>query len=293
MTRGQRTALVLGISTTAALVASYGVYAAILRIPERQVEIATKHAVVAAVPMPLGTMLTADSVKLVDWPARTPLAGGFTDIESVVNRGLIAPVVENEPLTEIKLAPKEAGAGLPPTIQAGMRAMSVKVNEVIGVAGFVVPGTRVDVLTIIEGEERGDALSRVVVQNAQVLTAGTRYDQEEAKQEGKAIRSTVVTLMVTPDDAERIALAQSQGELMLALRNPLDVTASETRGVRTSALLSGGESAPPPAPVRRRPAAAPVAVSSPEPAAPVVRPYTVETIRAAKRVEEKVADSVR
>jgi pilus assembly protein CpaB len=292
MTRGKRTSIVLGVATTAALVASYGVYAAIAKIPERRVEIATTHAVVAASAMPVGTLLTKDSVKLVDWPARTPLDGGFSDIAAVIDRGLIAPVVENEPLTENKLAPKEAGAGLPPTIAPGMRAMSVKVNEVIGVAGFVVPGTRVDVLTIIEGEQREDAISRVVVHNVQVLTAGTRYDQEEAKEEGKAIRSTVVTLMVTPEDAERIALAQSQGQLMLALRNPMDVAETETRGVRTSALFGG---APPPAApaaatrtTRPKPAAPPAPV-----AVPVVRPYTVETIRAAKRAEEKVLEAGR
>ena len=292
MTRGKRTAIVLGVATTAALMASYGVYAAISRIPERQVEIATKHAVVAATAMPVGTLLTEESVKLVDWPERTPLAGGFSDIESVVNRGLIAPIGENEPLTESKLAPKGAGAGLPPTIQPGMRAISVKVNEVIGVAGFVIPGTRVDVLTIIEGEQRDDALSRVVVNNVQVLTAGTRYDQEEAKEEGKAIRSTVVTLMVSPEDAERIALAQSQGELMLALRNPMDVATTETRGVRRGALFGA---AAPPAPVRApRRAVAPASAPAPvAPVAPVIRPYTVETIRAAKRAEEKVVDATR
>ena len=292
MTRGKRTAIVLGIATTAALMASYGVYAAISRIPERQVEIATKHAVVAATGMPVGTLLTEESVKLVDWPERTPLAGGFSDIESVVNRGLIAPLVENEPLTESKLAPKEAGAGLPPTIRPGMRAISVKVNEVIGVAGFVIPGTRVDVLTIIEGETRDDALSRVVVNNVQVLTAGTRYDQEEAREEGKAIRSTVVTLMVTPEDAERIALAQSQGELMLALRNPMDVATTQTRGVRTAALFGAAAPAEPVRAPRRAvaPASPPPQVA---PVAAVVRPYTVETIRAAKRAEEKVVDATR
>jgi len=179
MNRQRRTLLVLVIAVGAAAIASYGVYAAIASIPERRVEIATQHAVVAAAAMPVGTLITAESVKLVDWPARTPLQHGFSSVEDVVDRGLIVPIVENEPLTESKLAPKEAGAGLPPTITPGMRAMSVKVNEVIGVAGFVVPGTRVDVLTIIEGDNRNDTMARVVVSNVQVLSAGTRYDQEE------------------------------------------------------------------------------------------------------------------
>ncbi|OFW38070.1 MAG: Flp pilus assembly protein CpaB [Acidobacteria bacterium RIFCSPLOWO2_12_FULL_67_14] len=268
-------------------------YAAIASIPERRVEIATQHAVVAAAAMPVGTLITAESVKLVDWPARTPLQHGFSSVEDVVDRGLIVPIVENEPLTESKLAPKEAGAGLPPTITPGMRAMSVKVNEVIGVAGFVVPGTRVDVLTIIEGDNRNDTMARVVVSNVQVLSAGTRYDQEEAKQEGKPIRSTVVTLMVTAEDAEKVALAQSQGELMLALRNPLDVEPSATVGVRKATLFGP---APSPAPAARAPRAKPASAPPPPmpPVVPMVRTtYTVETIRAAKRVEEKVLDAVR
>jgi pilus assembly protein CpaB len=97
----------------------------------------------------------------------------------------------------------------------GMRALSVKVNEVIGVAGFVVPGTRVDVLVTIR--EKDESRTRVAVSNVQILTAGTRYDQENA---GRPIPATVVTLLVTPEDSERIALAQTEGQLMLSLRNP-------------------------------------------------------------------------
>jgi pilus assembly protein CpaB len=162
----------------------------------------------------------------------------------------------------------------------------VKVNEVIGVAGFVVPGTRVDVVTIIAGQSREDTISRVVVSNVQVLSAGTRYDQEAPKKDGQAIRSTVVTLMVSPVDAERVALAQAEGQLMLTLRNPLDVEPSDTQGARKSALFAGA--APAPAPARgptRRAAPAP----APPPVVPVVSTrYSVETIRAAKRTEEVI-----
>ncbi len=146
----------------------------------------------------------------------------------MVNRGLIATVAENEPLTEGKLAPLEAGAGLPPSIPPGMRAISVKVNEVVGVAGFVVPGTRVDVMvTLADRQKEQKSLTRTVVSNVQVLTAGTRYDQEKAK-EGAPIPSTVVTLLVTPDDGERIALAASEGQIMLAFRDPLDTDLDAT-----------------------------------------------------------------
>ena len=282
MNRQTRDLIVLVTAVVAASVAAFGVYLAITRIPVRTVEIATRHAVVAAKAMTMGTRLTRESVKLVDWPAKTPLRGGFSDIETVVDRGLLASVIENEPLIESKLAPREAGAGLPPSIPAGMRAMSVKVNEVIGVAGFVVPGTRVDVVVVIR--QRDESMSRVVVGNVQVLTAGTKIDQENSK-DGKPIPSTVVTLLVSPQDAERIALAQSEGQIMLALRNPLDVAPSETRGVRTSSLMGGATTnvEVKPAVVRSK-VVAPVAPVT----APVARIYAVEAIRAAKRTEEPV-----
>src|SRR5688572_9188643 len=129
MNRQNRTLIVLVVAVAAAGLASFGVYSAIASIPERTVEIATKHAVVAAAELPVGTLLTRESVKLVAWPEKTPLQGGFDSVDAVIDRGLVASVVENEPLSESKLAPKEAGAGLPPTIKPGMRAISVKVNE--------------------------------------------------------------------------------------------------------------------------------------------------------------------
>ena len=291
MNRQTRTFVVVTVATASAALASFGVYKAVASIPERRVEIATKHAVVAASELPLGTMLTRESIKLVDWPEKTPVQGGFDSIEAVVDRGLIASVVANEPITENKLAAREAGAGLPPTITPGMRAISVKVNEVIGVAGFVVPGTRVDVVTVIDpnSQSQEDTISRVVVSNVQVLSAGTRYDQEEPRKDGQAIRSTVVTLMVSPQDAERVALAQAEGQLVLTLRNPLDVEPSNTTGVRKAALFASATPIPDaskPRPSRPATRPAPVVVASPQPAP--AQKYTVETIRAAKRSEEVV-----
>jgi pilus assembly protein CpaB len=286
MNRQTRTLIVLGVAVLAAFAASYGVYLAISRIPVREVEVATKHTVVANANLQMGTLLTKDNVKLVAWPVATPLAGGFDAIDAVVDRGLIANVVENEPIVETKVAPKEAGGGLPPSIPPGMRAMSVRVNEVIGVAGFVVPGTRVDVMVIVK--QRDDGLARVVVSNVQVLTAGTRYDQENAR-DGKPIPSTVVTLLVSPEDAEKIALAQLEGQLMLSLRNPMDIAPTESRGVRTAALLgTPPPAAPRAAPARRVAAAAIEPAPPPPPPPPAPRIYTVEAIRAAKRTDEVV-----
>jgi pilus assembly protein CpaB len=289
MTRGARTGLVVTVAVAVAGLASFGVYRAIQQMPVREVEVGKATMVIATEAMPMGTLLTRDKVKLVPWPSTTPIVGSFTAVDRVVDRGLISDLQANEPITESKLAPKDAGAGLPPAIPPGMRAISIKVNEVIGVAGFVVPGTRVDVLATVT-PEKGQTVSRVVLSDVQVLTANTRYDQEKAKQEGKPIPSTVVTLMLTPTDTEKITLAQEEGRLMLALRNPLDVQPTETQGTRLAALL--GTPTPEARPAARRVQVAKTAAPPPPP--PVVAPpqppppYVVEAIRAAKRSEEVV-----
>jgi pilus assembly protein CpaB len=286
MNRSKRTAVVVGIAVLLAAVASLGMYRIVSRMPVAAAEVRSVDVVVAQHPLKLGTRVTPDHVKVVKWPAETPMEGAFAKIEDVVNRGVIAPMAENEPLTNAKLASLEAGAGLPPSIPPGMRAVSVKVNEVVGVAGFVVPGTRVDVMVTLTNRQQGqESMTRVVVSNVQVLTAGTRYDQENAK-EGTPIPSTVVTLLVTPEDGERIALAASEGQIMLTLRNPLDTDSTTTTGVRTAGLL-GQAAAPPPAARPVRAAARPV---KPEvaPVAPAPSTYKVEAIRGAKRSEEIV-----
>ena len=210
MNRNSRTVIVLAIAVVMAGIASFGMYRVIASMPGRE-PVTMINAVVAADALRLGTRITRDHVKVVSWPASSPVPGSYTTIEEVLDRGVISPLAENEPLTASKLAPLEAGAGLPPSIPDGMRALSVKVNEVVGVAGFVVPGTRVDVLaTISSRQQNQQSTTRVVVSNVQVLTAGTRYDQEKAK-DGEAIPSTVVTLLVTPEDAERITLASTEG----------------------------------------------------------------------------------
>ena len=279
MTRAARTTAVLSLSIAFASVAAYGMYRVVGSIAVREVEVTSYQVVVTTAPLATGVLLQASDVKLVPWPAAAPVAGAFTDIKTVINRGLLTPLLANEPITADRLAPVSAGGGLTPSIRSGMRAMSVKVNEVIGVAGFVVPGTRVDVLvTIRRGTD--DTMTRTVVSNAQVLTAGTRNDQE--KPEGaESIPSTVVTLVVTPADAERIALAQAEGQIMLALRNPLDTAVSDAPGIGTAALM-GAQTVPAPVAttgVSRPPPPRPAAAAGP-------RPYSVEVIRGAKRSDE-------
>jgi pilus assembly protein CpaB len=293
MNRTTRTVVVMTVATLMAGIASLGVYAAVKSIPVREVEVAHTFVAVAAHNLPTGSRIAEKDVKLVAWPARNPVSGAFSEVKLILDRGLVAAVGENEPFTEAKLAPLGSGAGLPPSIPPGMRAMSVKVDEVIGVAGFVVPGTRVDLVVTLRGTGQAEeSMSRTVASNVLVLTAGTKFDQEQAK-DGKAQPSTVVTLAVSPSDAERVALASSEGKISLALRNPLDVTPTETAGVHVAALRLGMGSAPRPEPVKAQTATArrPIAsVPPPAAAAPVPAPkiYTVEAIRGAKRTEESV-----
>ena len=161
MNRRNRTLIVMLVAVGLASAATFLVYRAISQIPVRQIEVASSYVAVAAEDLPMGIRLTKDHVKLVGWPSSSPVQGSFSSPDALVGRGLIQGVKANEPLTENKLAPIAAGAGLPPSIPPGMRALSVRVNDVVGVAGFAVPGTRVDVLVTLN---KGDSsMSRAVV----------------------------------------------------------------------------------------------------------------------------------
>jgi pilus assembly protein CpaB len=280
MKRQYRTLIVMVVAVGTAALASFAVYRAVQRMPVREVEVASMQVVVAAEALPVGTRLDAKQLKVVDWPSRNPVAGSFSEVAPLVDRGVITAIAENEPVTGTKVASLEEGAGLPPIIPAGMRAISVRVNDVIGVAGFAVPGTRVDVVVTVDNGQ-GEPMSRTVVSHVQVLTAGTKFDQQNSK-DGKPIPTSVVTLMVLPEDAERIALASNEGKITLALRNPLDVQPTDTKGIRLAALMRGTGPEPVIDQKRHR-----VVATKPTPAAPPPV-YTVEAIRAAKRSAEVV-----
>lgn len=241
----------------------------------------TKTVVVAAADLELGRALTAEDVHLVQYPEASVPAGSFTSADGLMGRGVVAPIVQHEPILSAKLAPPGAGAGLPPIIPPGMRAVSVRVNDVVGVAGYVLPGTRVDVVTTMTPTlQQTDVTSKVVLTNVQVLTSGTRIEKDVEK--GKAMEVSVVTLLVDPTQAERLALASTEGKIQLALRNPLDTGAPSTTGVRPAVLLAYG--GPAPTPVRRPRGTAPAVA-----AAPTVPPApTVEMIRGDKRTQEVV-----
>jgi pilus assembly protein CpaB len=243
---------------------------------------------VAAADLAIGAELKREDLQVVSFPKGSAPEGTFSQPQDVIGRGLIVSLVKNEPVLSAKLASKEAGSGLPPVIPEGMRAVSVRVNEVIGVAGYVLPGTRVDVVaTASPTTQPVDTTSKVVLANVQVLTSGTRMEQDQEK--GKPMQVTVVTLLVTPEQAELLALASTEGKIQLALRNPLDQGAPPTPGVKPAVML-GLAQARPVAKGQRIARATPKAgqpVTMTETTAMAPMP-TVEIIRGDKRATEVI-----
>jgi len=248
----------------------------------------TVQIVVATEKLTLGNRLTDAQLRVANWPKANLPDGHFSDPKEIVGRGVIVPMSANEPVLDSKLASKEAGAGLGSAIPEGMRAVAVRVNDVIGVAGFVVPGTHVDIMIIGSPGPNGVITSKIFLENVQVLAAGQNVERDV---NGKPQTSQVVTMLVTPEDAQKLALA-GDARIQLALRNPIDMAVENPKGVQT-AMLYGTSSAgtPPEAP---RPRARPMVVKyapkpKPEIAAPVVsvepavRTVTVEVIRGDKR----------
>jgi pilus assembly protein CpaB len=242
-----------------------GTYSYLQNVPVKTVSMPTRTVVVARADLALGSELRQDDLHAAAWPADSVPEGAFSQPSELVGRGLIVSVVKHEPILPAKLSSKEAGAGLPPIIPPGKRAVSVKVNEVISVAGYVLPGTFVDVLATASPSGRPEEMtSKIVLSQVQVLTAGTRLEQNQ--QDGKPMQVTVVTLLVTPDEAERLALASTEGQINLALRNPMDKQSPPTTGIRPHVLL-GSAPLPRPRVAGRAPAPAP----APPPAVEIIR----------------------
>ena len=221
--------------------------------------------VVAARTLPVGTIVSDQHVKTIEWTGGALPLGYIGSPQEVVGRGLMSDLQENEPILESKLAPKGAGGGLPIIINEGMRGLTMRVNEVSGVAGFVTPNTRVDVLLTMEDKSNaGEPSTRIIMQDMRVLAAGQSIQPDK---EGKPQPVPVVTFLVSPQQAETLALASQQGSIQLALRNQLDTMEVKTSGTRRSALMRG----PGGAPVRRAATRGPV--PAPQPAAQVVEVY--------------------
>lgn len=246
----------------------------------------TTGVVIALSDIKLGSILRDADVKTVQVTGAPP-KGAVLRREDAVGRGVVSNIYQGEPVLASRLAPPGSGGGLAATIPPGWRACAVKVDDVVGVAGFVTPGMRVDVL--ISGNPPGASnpgqgmREKTLLQNIQVLSAGTDIQQDAGESRPKQVQ--VVNLLVTPEQAEALALASSQTRIQLVLRNPLDTQIAETPGTAIGALF-GGEKAPAPPPATK-PQSTSVVHTAPKPIVPEV--HSVEVFNGTKKSEAKFA----
>jgi pilus assembly protein CpaB len=239
----------------------------------------TAHVVAAATDIKLGSVLRSSDLTTIEIAGTLP-KGVILKKEDAIGRGVVSNLYLGEPVLESRLAAVGSGGGLAATIPQGMRATAIKVNEVVGVAGFVTPGMRVDVL--IAGNPPGGSanagqgvVEKTLLQNIEVLSAGTDIQRDA---EGKPLQVQVVNLLVTPTQAEILSLASSETRIQLVLRNPLDTKLDKPPGTATAQLFAD-TNVPKPKPV--------VAGLKTPKAAP--RVYLVEVFNGSKKTEAKFA----
>jgi pilus assembly protein CpaB len=204
-----------------------------------------KKAAVAKVDIPLGTKIISEQVGEVEFPSNTIPDGAFESAEKLVGRVAIVNIAAREAITDTKLAPEGTDGGLTAVIPEGYRAMTVKVDDAVGVSGFIQPGALVDVVVVIDPADKGinqDPISKVVLQNIKVLANGQNIDKPKNEREATTVKA--VTLQVTPEQAEKLALAANEGKLQLIMRNSTDQGDSQTTGVNKRSLLSGERANP-------------------------------------------------
>ncbi len=194
----------------------------------------TQNVVVAARNLPLGLPIGREDVRMVRWPADALPAGFHQSVEEVLGRGVLAPIQTNEAILDSKLAGADAGLGLALLVPEGMRAVSIRVDDVINIAGYVQADTRVDVLLSVKPSGSEPDITKVIMQNVRVAAANAQLQHDE---EGKPIPSSVVTFFVTPEDAEKLTHAAREGQIQLALRNSLDLAESQTEGFHIDEVL--------------------------------------------------------
>ena len=268
--------IILGVGIVIALLVSLFSYSYLQKKTNVQVQaLETQGIVVAAIDMPWGSVLGGNVVKSEPYLKRTLPPGSFSDPTLVSGRTLLFPVKAGEPILESKLAPASAQAGgVGAIITPKKRAMAAKVDKVIGVSGYIKPSSRVDVLvTLSKTGEGGNPITKTVLENILVLAVGS--EMEKTGKEEKPTPVDVITLEVTPEEAEKLALAATEGKLQMALRNSSDTAEVNTRGATIPALLASYSG---PAPVK-----AAVKPSSSrrvtQPAPPKPKTFTVELIR--------------
>jgi pilus assembly protein CpaB len=198
--------------------------------------------VVAKVDIPVGSRIIPEQLTVAQFPADVTPEGALSKIdENLIGRVVVTSIAPRDPVTEVKLAPIGAAGGLSSMIPEGYRAMTVAVNDVVGVSGFIMPGTLVDIVVVItppKGSGNEEMISKIVLQNIKVLASGQNIDKPKNDREvERAIKA--VTLQVTPEQAEKLALASSEGKLQLVMRNSVDQADEQTAGANKRTLLSG------------------------------------------------------
>lgn len=262
------------------------------------------NVVIAKEEIPLGAKITADQIALAPIPNGSVPEGAFKKIGDVVGRVAITPIGLREPITSMKLAPEGMGGGLSAVIPEGYRAMTVKVDDVVGVSGFVMPGSYVDVVAVItpqtqQGADPQGPISKIVLQHIKVLASGPKIDSPANQREPTSVKA--VTLQVTPEQAEKLVLAANEGKLQLVMRNYSDQDSTETKGANKNSLLSGEtvkaeppppsakeESKPKPKPVRHVPVAFKQTEEKPVIQSTVQKGSSVELIEGTKRRDVQI-----
>ena len=284
---------VLGVSLVFALVVSSVFYQMTARSSGTSKKVETsdqKDVVVTARPLGVGVMVKPADVKIVKMPASAFPKGGFSKVEDVLDRPVISNILLEEPILEGRLAAKGSGLGLAPTIPVGMRAVTVRVNDVASVSGFVLPGMRVDVLVTGRPPTSDGDMTSTVLQNMLVLSAGTTI-QPDAR--GQAIQAPTVTLLATPEQSETLTLAGNEGRLQLVLRNSSDQNVEKTAGRYINELYGAQRKVEAPKTVAARPAPRPVVIAAAPPPPPPPPPLDqIVVIRGTQKTVETMPNRV-
>jgi pilus assembly protein CpaB len=287
----RRIVMVLALASLIGLAASFFVYRVVTQLMAAPRVAPTASIVVAAADIGLAETVTAAHVRLVSWPEGSVPAGAIRSLADAEGRVVRSTIVAGEPLLDAKLAPQLSGRGgiMPMLVPEGRRGVSIKVDDAIRESGFVLPNSHVDVLVSMPKRPMSpERIAKVILQDVLVLAAGQTVEMRD----NKPITVTTVTLALSPEEAERLALAQTEGRLTIATRNLRDNRTVETRGITAEALLSTApprQSAPavtasgprkPSGARRTTPAARAPGVSKP-------RVYTVSVVRAGKATEQR------
>lgn len=278
--RNKRFFVVLGCALMFGLIAAFAVsrYLSSANVYAKSLN----SVVVAKVDIPIGSKIIPEQLAVVQFSKDSIPDGTFENPEKLVGRVAVQNIMAREPVTDSRLAPEGSAAGLSAVIPEGYRAMTVKVDDVVGISGFIQPGTLVDVVVVIDPADKSSdqgPVSKIVLQNIKVLANGQNIDKPKDNREANSVKA--VTLQVTPEQAEKLALASTEGKLQLVMRNAIDQDDEETRGVNKRTLLNGDRAMPQPEPgslkseqTEKKPIAQPRSRASADfmPVAPMIAP---------------------